>query len=149
MIPSIEIKERAREYRVPSSTIERDYAQNWLLKHLSAMNMVLKGGTGIRKVYIEKYRFSDDLDFTLLEKIDMNMLKKSLNEIVAEVKEESGIKFNEEVQIEEIINGFEVTTYFRILRITGTPIKIKLDLTKPEKEKVLLPIEKIHYSSLF
>ena len=32
------------------------------------MNMDIKGGTGIIKVYIENYRFSDDLDFTLLEK---------------------------------------------------------------------------------
>ena len=35
MIRSQEIKEKAREYRVPVSTIERDYAQNWLLKYLN------------------------------------------------------------------------------------------------------------------
>jgi len=27
----------------------------------------LKGGTGIRKAFLDNYRFSDDLDFTLLE----------------------------------------------------------------------------------
>lgn len=31
MIPTLEIMERARELNVPPSTIERDYAQNWLL----------------------------------------------------------------------------------------------------------------------
>jgi len=30
MIPSTEIRERAREYGVPETTVERDYAQNWL-----------------------------------------------------------------------------------------------------------------------
>ncbi|MCK4421542.1 nucleotidyl transferase AbiEii/AbiGii toxin family protein, partial [candidate division WOR-3 bacterium] len=79
MIPAREIKEKARECGVPETTIERDYAQNWLLKHLSNMNMVLKGGTGIRKVYIGNYRFSDDLDFTLLVRMDKDMLEKSLN----------------------------------------------------------------------
>jgi len=39
--------------------VERDYAQNWLLFRLSKtfIKMALKGGTGIRKVYIENYRF--------------------------------------------------------------------------------------------
>jgi predicted nucleotidyltransferase component of viral defense system len=45
-----------------------------MLGHLASMNMALKGGTGIRKVYIENYRFSDDLDFTLL-KIEMDTVK--------------------------------------------------------------------------
>jgi len=31
MIPSREMKEKARGLGVPESTIERDYAQNWLL----------------------------------------------------------------------------------------------------------------------
>ena len=75
MIPSREIKEKAREFGVPPSTIERDYAQNWLLSHLSPIPMALKGGTGIRKVFIEHYRFSDDLDFTLLEPVDKMFYK--------------------------------------------------------------------------
>lgn len=35
-----------------------------------------------------------------------------------------------------------VTVYFRILRSAGNPIKIKLDLTATEKERILLPLEK-------
>ena len=70
MITQNEIRQKAREHEVPVSTIERDYAQNWLLMALPSLPLVLKGGTGIRKVYIGDYRFSDDLDFTLLDKID-------------------------------------------------------------------------------
>jgi len=66
MIPDFEFKERARQFRVPTSTVERDYAQGWLLESLSSRFIAaLKGGTGIRKVFFENYRFSDDLDFTL------------------------------------------------------------------------------------
>ncbi len=80
MIPEREVKEIAREHGVPVSTVERDYAQNWLLKFIGSSFMALKGGTGIRKAYIKNYRFSDDLDFTLLEKINFeNAWKKSLS----------------------------------------------------------------------
>lgn len=47
MIPVEEIKEIARRVGVPESTVERDYAQGWLLAHLSSyFDMALKGGTG-------------------------------------------------------------------------------------------------------
>ena len=141
MIPSTEIRERAREYGVPETTVERDYAQNWLLKYLSSINMVLKGGTGIRKIYIKNYRFSDDLDFTLLEMINADTLAKLTEEAVVEAKEESGVTFGSEIRIEENLNGFVVTIYFQILRSSGTPLKIKLDLTSHEKERILLPVE--------
>ena len=62
MISAKDIRSRARELGVLETTIERDYAQNWLLKHLASIEMALKGGTGIRKAYIKNYRFSDDLD---------------------------------------------------------------------------------------
>ena len=56
LIPIREIKEVAWLFGVPPSTIERDYAQNWLLSSFGSLQMALKGGTGIRKVYIEHYR---------------------------------------------------------------------------------------------
>jgi predicted nucleotidyltransferase component of viral defense system len=36
------------------------------------MKMALKGGTGIRKVYMEGFRFSDDLDFTFMEEYTLD-----------------------------------------------------------------------------
>ncbi len=141
MISSREIKEKARGYGVPTSTVERDYAQNWLLKYLSHLNMVLKGGTGIRKTYIENYRFSDDLDFTLIEKLNLNELNDSVNTALDTARAESGVHFVDGVRATKNINGFEVPIYFRILRASGTPLKIKLDVTKHGKEKILLPIE--------
>ncbi|MGQ9476771.1 MAG: hypothetical protein ACUVRX_12160 [Actinomycetota bacterium] len=52
MITALEIRGKARELSLPETTIQRDYAQNWLLKHMDAAGVVLKGGTGIRKAYI-------------------------------------------------------------------------------------------------
>lgn len=152
MIYVNEIREKARLYGVPETTIERDYAQNWLLKSLSDINMVLKGGTAIRKVYFKNYRFSDDLDFTLLERMNKDVLISSVNDKILEAKKESGINFDENSLAEENDNGFEISIYFRILQSTRAPIRIKLDLTQIDKEIVLLPVLKkkvIHLYSDF
>jgi len=140
MIPSREIMEKARELSVPVSTIERDYAQNWLLKCLPSINTVLKGGTGIRKLYIENYRFSDDLDFTLLEEIFRNKLEILIKGAVKKAREESGINFSDNIRIQENDNGFEIDVYFQIMQGGESRTKIKLDLTKSENEKILLPL---------
>ena len=144
MIPILEIKAIARKKRVPESTVERDYAQNWLLFGLSKtfLKMALKGGTGIRKVYIEDYRFSDDLDFTLLEEYDRETIRRELLKGVRIARKESGISFEESIAFKETPNGYEATVYFRIIRALGSPLKIKIDLTKKENEPILLPLEK-------
>ena len=141
MIPVLEIKERAREFGVPPSTIERDYAQNWLLSALRPINMALKGGTGIRKVFIENYRFSDDLDFTLLETVDPVALRAAVGDAIVQVREESGILFEDDPGFQPTKTGFKATARFRILnRGSASPVKIDLDLTGPDKEYVLLPV---------
>lgn len=140
MISQNEIKEKAREYEVPVSTIERDYAQNWLLKSLSSLPLVLKGGTGIRKVYIGDYRFSDDLDFTLLEDIERDELKNIIKNAIAMAREESGINFSNDIETQENENGFEVSVYFQIMQKGESKTKIKIDITKKANEKILLPL---------
>lgn len=141
MISKREIRENAREYGVILSTVERDYAQNWLLKHLSFINMALKGGTGIRKVYFYDYRFSDDLDFTLLEMITKEKLEKLIKESVKKAEEESGINFSEDIGFKENDNGFEIAVYFQIMQRGVDRSKIKIDITKYNNEIILLALE--------
>ena len=140
MITQRELREKAREYGVPISTIERDYTQNWLLKHFSSINMALKGGTGIRKAYIGEYRFSDDLDFTLLEEINKERLEILIKESVKNVKEESGINFSEDIRSQENDNGFEIDIYFQIMQRGESRTRIKIDVTKYGNEEILLPL---------
>jgi predicted nucleotidyltransferase component of viral defense system len=145
MIPAAEIKRMAREKGVPESTIERDYAQNWFLGSLFSSwdGLILKGGTGIRKAYVEDYRFSDDLDFTMREESDEKSVMDNISEAISITREQSGIDFKDDFLLKENINGYEGKVYFRLLRRTGTPIGIKLDLTKPDMEKVILsPLRK-------
>lgn len=144
MIGNIEIRQMARESGVPESTIEKDYALSWILNALSRHtdSIALKGGTGIRKIYVPNYRFSEDLDFTLLEKIRQAEIEALIKKAVNTSKKSSGINFHDEIRLKDNINGYEASIYFRILRHSGNPLRIKFDLTKPDKEKVILPLEK-------
>jgi uncharacterized protein len=142
VIPEYEFREMARVYGVPISSIERDYAQNWFLSTLSGkMKMALKGGTGIRKVYIEGYRFSDDLDFTLMEDYTLTQINNALGLALRDAREFSGISFLDEVRLESVCNGFTASIFFRILRASGNPIRIKIDLTAPSREIILVKPE--------
>lgn len=126
MIKQSEIKNISRQYIVPISTIERDYTQSWILSFLP--KMAFKGGTCLRKVYFKEYRFSDDLDFTLLEKTDIAKLEDKILNAIQQAKAKSNIEFIDEINSKEVRNGYSFDIYFRITRLTGSPLKIKLDI---------------------
>lgn len=71
MIKPGEIQKKAREVGVRDQQIEKDYIISWILQGIAqhtqlSMSIVFKGGTVLKKVYFKDYRFSEDLDFTLL-----------------------------------------------------------------------------------
>jgi len=82
--------------RIPEAVIERDYCLAWFLVGLAGHPMrdvlAFKGGTALRRCYFGDYRFSEDLDFTLMQPIDFAGIRKGLDEIFAVVEKESGIK---------------------------------------------------------
>jgi predicted nucleotidyltransferase component of viral defense system len=104
VVKDTELKSVAGKYKVKLSKVECDcdYAQNWLLKNLNEINMALKGGTGLRKVYFKEYRFSDDLDFTLLEDITKRTLTNKIDKAIKKAKDESGINFMGITDLEEL-----------------------------------------------
>ncbi len=71
MIKPREIQQKAREAGVRDQQIEKDYVLSWILNGVAQHEqlskiIVFKGGTVLKKIYFEDYRFSEDLDFTLL-----------------------------------------------------------------------------------
>jgi predicted nucleotidyltransferase component of viral defense system len=67
-----EIQNRAREFGVRDQQIEKDYIISWILQGISQHEelfklLAFKGGTALKKVHFEDYRFSEDLDYTLLD----------------------------------------------------------------------------------
>ena len=71
MIRQSEISKMAYHLGLGDKTIEKDYVLTWVLIAIanSTFNNLLafKGGTAIKRMYIPDYRFSEDLDFTLIE----------------------------------------------------------------------------------
>ena len=70
MIDAREIQERAAELSLGPEVVEKDYVLGWLvagIDHHEALgrSWIFKGGTCLKKVHFETYRFSEDLDFTL------------------------------------------------------------------------------------
>jgi predicted nucleotidyltransferase component of viral defense system len=64
-----ELNRLARRGRVSDRAQEKDYVLAWLLAALSSLGpeqLVFKGGTALRRCYFVDYRYSQDLDFSLL-----------------------------------------------------------------------------------
>jgi predicted nucleotidyltransferase component of viral defense system len=72
MIKQSEIKRVSEEIGVLKSQIDKDWVLSYLLYGITSMpelqnKLVFKGGTSLKKCYFPDYRFSEDLDFTLLD----------------------------------------------------------------------------------
>jgi predicted nucleotidyltransferase component of viral defense system len=98
MILQKEIREIAMQQGVPKTTIDKD----WVLGHVLfgifshdvlSTQLIFKGGTCLRKCYFEGYRFSEDLDFTLLD-ADFEISLSSLEQIFLDTHQRSGILFH-------------------------------------------------------
>ncbi len=162
MIIQKEIINISKEKGVPKTTIDKD----WVLGHfLNAMfsfeeikqNFVFKGGTCLRKCYIENYRFSEDLDFTLLdEKFIID--KKLISKFIHKAQKICGAKFYLlKITVPTQDNqGYEIVIKFwgadhKINQKPTSPAskwhsKIKLDISvseelilEPENRKIFHP----------
>jgi len=72
MIPKREILLRSQEWRLRPEVVEKDYVLGWMLAAITAQPLaasawVFKGGTCLKKCFFETFRFSEDLDFSLLK----------------------------------------------------------------------------------
>ena len=97
MIRPAEIQKKANKERVRDAQIEKDYILTWVLTGVANHNRLskalgFKGGTVLKKFYFKDYRYSEDLDFTL---IDSNLaeedIKAGFEEVFAYVREEANI----------------------------------------------------------
>jgi len=97
MIEQKEINKVATKTRVSDRQIEKDYVLSWLLFAISKNKilysaLVFKGGTVLKKAYFKDYRFSEDLDFTLIdENISNEEILHEFNALFEFIKAESNI----------------------------------------------------------
>lgn len=98
MIFQKEIAQKAGEWEVTPNTVDKDYVLSHFLNCFFNYEnhrdvFVFKGGTCLRKCYFPNYRFSEDLDFTL---IDPNFLvdETFILKIIETCAQNTDIRFN-------------------------------------------------------
>ena len=104
MIQKNEILQLAENLSLSADTVEKDYVLSWMLnginKHRSLTNnWMFKGGTSLKKCFFETFRFSEDLDFTLIDGNQLNesFLKDTFCNIADSIHEETGIEFSKDM----------------------------------------------------
>ncbi len=142
MITHEDIKNLVTEWSLREDIIEKDYVLGWILWGIGSdpdigNNWIFKGGTCIKKCYIETYRFSEDLDFTVLPGglIKPDDIRPIINRILEKVEEESGINLSiAEPKFKERSSplSIEGRIYYKGPRNTPSPASIKLDLNGSE-----------------
>ncbi|MFQ5803879.1 MAG: nucleotidyl transferase AbiEii/AbiGii toxin family protein [Candidatus Methylomirabilales bacterium] len=81
--------------RIPEAVLERDYCIAWFLIGLSSSplrdQLAFKGGTALKRCYFGEYRFSEDLDFTLLSEATLDAIVAQLDHVFEDVRRLSGV----------------------------------------------------------
>lgn len=150
MILQREIIKLSEKHGVPTSTIDKDWVLGHFLNAIFEFQfandlLFFKGGTCLRKCYFENYRFSEDLDFTLIdEKFIIN--ESIIKSCIKKAYEISGINFNlfslRKQIFEDTDQGYEIVIKFwganhkanqKPLPVNRWQDKIKLDIVFTEK----------------
>lgn len=140
MIKPGEIQQKAREVGVRDQQIEKDYILSWILNGIAqheqlSKAIIFKGGTVLKKIYFEDYRFSEDLDFTLLNnEITNEQIVAWFNELFEYVKEEANIPLGIIDNNEHEDGGINFyISYTGPLGGQGSNKKVKVDISRSEQ----------------
>ena len=147
MIDRHEILDISKTLGLLPNVVEKDYVLGWTLAGLYqqtvlSKNWIFKGGTCLKKCYFETYRFSEDLDSTVIEHrhINCDFLASVFRCMGGWVHEQTGIEFPEELQEIDIYETPRSTLSCQCKLSYRGPIaprsggrpRIKIDLTLDE-----------------
>lgn len=142
MIIRADIVERVTEWQLTEEVIEKDYVLGWLLWGLGSDPIlgdkwVFKGGTCLKKCYIETHRFSEDLDFTVLPggPFRPDEIEVLLARVLARVHDASGIDFSSRppaLRLRPDGMSTEGRVYYIGPRVAPQASRVKLDISANE-----------------
>jgi len=128
--------------RIPESVLERDYCLAWFLAELAESelqpNLAFKGGTALKRCYFGDYRFSEDLDFTLIEPMSFEEIRERLELVYAAVRQVSGIEFAFDRE-DRHSHANSHTFYLRYVGPLPAGGSVKVDITI--REQIVFPLE--------
>ncbi len=143
MISRMSLNERVQEWGLREDVVEKDYVLGWILWGIGSESAlrdywVFKGGTCLKKCYLETYRFSEDLDFTVRKTgpIAPDDALPILRGVLDRVYDASGIELAVEAPRLRLRPGrraAEGRIYYIGPRGTPGPASVKLDLDGEER----------------
>ncbi len=146
MIARAAIAARATEWGLTEEVVEKDYVLGWLLWGIGSEaalrdHWIFKGGTCLKKCFVETYRFSEDLDFTILPggPMEPDALLPVLATMLDQVEQATGITLTSRpavVRMRPDERSAEGRLYYRGPRGTPGEARIKLGMrSRPERAK--------------
>jgi uncharacterized protein len=131
--------------RIPEAVLERDYCLAWFLVGLSRVplhkRLAFKGGTALKRCYFGDYRFSEDLDFTLLTDVPFEVIRGELEPVFLEVSRSANLSMrfaHEDTQTHKNSYTFFLA-YEGPLPATARAKEVKVDITI--REELVFPLE--------
>jgi hypothetical protein len=101
--------------KVPEVVIERDYCLSWFLFGLAQSSfkdqLIFKGGTALRRCHFKDYRFSEDLDFSLMREAPLDTVLKEFSTIFEWTKNESGI------DLSTLLSALRLSSTYKYIRL--------------------------------
>ena len=153
MILATEISKVAHSLGLGERTIEKDYVLTWILFAIADLPMrdrlAFKGGTAIKKVYAPDYRFSEDLDFTLLDpQITNEELRIGIEALFPWLEREANLRLAiREVDIHAGGNPTFCLNYVGPLQAGLGSRFLKVDISRDEN--IIFPTEKRPLRALY
>ncbi len=143
MIKPGELSKIANKESVRPQQIEKDYINSWILwgiynNDLLKDALIFKGGTCIKKVHIEDYRYSEDLDFTLHpdleQKVSNDELYAAFDQVFEEINEAANIDLSIPEDSKEVHESGGIKFFIDYVGpLGGRGDHIKTDISKGEK----------------
>lgn len=119
--------------RIREDVLERDYCLAWFLAVMAESDLkdilCFKGGTALKRCYFGEYRFSEDLDFTLLEPLQLDDLLKRFEPVYSALRQESGITFEFD-RVDRHKHSNSYTFYLKYEGPLPSGNNVKVDITK-------------------
>lgn len=99
MIDYLQVQRLALKNNVSPEIIEKDYFIELVLFYFSkdsslCENLVFRGGTALKKVYFPEYRFSEDLDFVIDNKKEINIYQEMIIQILQKISSDYPVKMD-------------------------------------------------------
>jgi len=144
LISISEVQRIAGTLGLEPRVIDLDYVLGCYLCFLSNQSTVqkkwlFKGGTALRKCYFEEYRFSEDLDFTVLGVISVDAIRNVLHSANMAIQDTIGIRTDEREMVVDIIEddygkeSYEARIYyFGPWNYGGSPRSIRIHTNRDE-----------------